>query len=296
MRATVARWTGVPVSVGVARTKTLAKLGATVAKRSAKSRGVVSLLDPRHLDHALARTNVRDVWNVGPRLARRLIDAGVGTAAQLREADARACRQSSGVALERVILELRGVSCLPLALCQPARKSAVCSRSFGRPVESLAELREAVASYASRAAEKIRRGGLAAGVLVVFVSTSRFGDEPRYSNSAALPLPVPSNFTPELIRHARRGVERIYREGFRYKKAGVMLLDLVPAAPSQGAMFDDVDRERGGRLMCAVDAVNARMGAETLRFAATGFGRGWKMQREHCSPSYTTRWDELLKV
>ncbi|HEX8160945.1 MAG TPA: Y-family DNA polymerase [Pyrinomonadaceae bacterium] len=296
IRATVARWTGVPVSVGVARTKTLAKLGATVAKRSQKSRGVVNLLDPRHADHALARASVRDVWNVGPRLARRLAAAGVETAAGLREADARAWRRRTSVSLERVIMELRGVSCIPLAACGAARRSAVCSRSFGHPVESLAELEEAVAYYASRAAEKIRRGGLAAGALVVFLSTSRHGGEPRYSNSAALPLAVPSSYTPELIGCARRGVERIYREGFRYKKAGVMLIDLAPSAPAQGSMLDAVDRVRAERLMRAVDAVNARMGAETLRFASSGYGRGWKMRRERCSPCYTTRWDELWKV
>ncbi|MCA1631428.1 MAG: Y-family DNA polymerase [Acidobacteria bacterium] len=294
VRARVLRWTGVPVAVGVAPTKTLAKLGATLAKRSAKARGVVNLLDARHADSALARTAVGDVWNVGPRLARRLTGAGIETAAQLRGADARAWRRRTSVALERVIMELRGVSCLPLSLCQPARKSAVCSRSFGRPVESLAELREAVAYYATRAAEKIRRAGLAAGALVVFVSTSRFGGEPQYSNSAALPLGVPSSFTPELIRCARLGLGRIFRDGLRYKKAGVMLLDLAPAAPAQVGMFDEVDRGRAERLMRVVDAVNARMGAETLRFAASGYGREWKMLREHCSPRYTTNWDELL--
>ena len=296
MRARVARWTGVPVSVGVAPTKTLAKLAATVAKRSAKSRGVVNLLDERHAASALERTAVGDVWNVGPSLARRLIGAGVETAAQLRAADERAWRRRGGVAVGRIIMELRGVSCLPLALARPARKSAVCSRSFGRPVESLAELREAVATYASRAAEKIRRERLAAGALAVFVSTGRFGGAPQYINNAVIALPVATNYTPELIAGARRGVERIYREGFRYKKAGVMLLDLVPAAPAQGAMFDGVERGRAERLMRAVDSVNARMGAETLRFAASGFAREWEMLRGRRSPRYTTCWDELLKV
>jgi DNA polymerase V len=190
-------------------------------------------------------------------------------------------------------LELRGVSCIPLEVCKPTRKSVVCSRSFGRAVETLAELKESVAFHVSRAAEKLRRDGLAASVLVVFVSTGRFGAEP-YTNSAVLTLPVPTNFTPELIRHARRGVERVYREGSRYKKAGVMLFGLARAASAQGGLFETVDRARAERLMRTLDHVNARMGAETLRYAATGLKRDWRMICERRSPCYTTRWDELL--
>ncbi|MDQ3907439.1 MAG: DUF4113 domain-containing protein, partial [Acidobacteriota bacterium] len=156
--------------------------------------------------------------------------------------------------------------------------------------------REAVAFYASRAAEKLRRSRLAATVVVVFVSSGRFREEPCYSNSCLLGLNVATDFTPELIAHALRGVGRVYSPGVRYKKAGVMLLGLVPASPAQGGMFDRLDRERGRRLMSAVDGVNERMGAETLRFAATGTARGWKMLRGRRSPRYTTCWDELLEL
>jgi DNA polymerase V len=293
MRATVLRWTGVPVSVGVAPTKTLAKLGATIAKRSPKSRGVVNLTNARHAEYALARTPVRDVWNIGRHLAKRLTTAGIDTALQLRDADERALSRRMSVGVGRTIFELRGVSCLPLAVCKPTRKSVVCSRSFGRSVETRAELCESVAFYVSRAAEKLRRDKLAATVLVVFVSTGRFGED-QYSNSAVLSLPVPTNFTPELIRYARRGVGRIYREGLRYKKAGVMLFGLARASNSQGGLFDKVDRGRADRLMQMLDQVNARMGAETLRYAAAGLRRDWRMLCERRSPCYTTRWDELL--
>jgi DNA polymerase V len=273
MRATIRRWTGIPVSVGIAPTKTLAKLGATIAKRSTKAAGVVALLEARHVDYALARTPVRDVWNVGPRIAGRLASVGINTARELRDADKDLLPRRTRLAVERTILELRGTSCIPLVVCQPTRKSVICSRSFGRRVETLAELREAIAYHTSRAAEKLRRAHLAATVIVVFVSTDRFREESHYRNSTTLNLNVATDFTPELIRHARRGVERIYRAGFRYKKAGVMLLALVPASPAQSGMFDAVDRARAGRLMRAVDDVNRRMGAETLRFAASGIAR-----------------------
>jgi DNA polymerase V len=295
IRAKVRRWTGIPVSVGIAPTKTLAKLAATIAKRSTKAAGVVNLTDARHAEAALARTPVRDVWNVGARLAGRLTRAGIDTALQLRDADERALSRRVSVAVGRTVFELRGVSCLPLEVCKPARKSVVCSRSFGRAVETVAQLNEAVAFHVSRAAEKLRRGKLVASVLVVFVSTGRFGGE-HYSNSAVLSLSAATSFTPELIRHARLGVGRIYRAGLRYKKAGVMLLGLARAPAVQGGLFDAVDRARAERLMQTLDQVNARMGAETLRYAAAGLRRDWRMLCERRSPCYTTRWDELLPV
>ncbi|MFL6229139.1 MAG: Y-family DNA polymerase [Pyrinomonadaceae bacterium] len=295
MRSTVLRWTGIPVSVGIAPTKTLAKLGSTIAKHSKKAAGVVSLQNAHHAEYALARTPTRDVWNVGARLAKRLKDSGIETALQLRDADERVLSRRISVAVGRIVLELRGVSCLPLTVCRPARKSVICSRSFGRAVEALAELEEAVAFHVSRAAEKLRRDCLTASVLVVFISTGRCGEEP-YHNSAVLSLGTATSFTPELIRAARGGVARIYRAGLRYKKAGVMLLGLARASAAQGGLFDRVDRARADRLMRTLDEVNARMGAETLRYAAAGLRRDWRMLCERRSPSYTTNWDELLLV
>ena len=300
MRSQIMRWTGIPVSVGIAATKTLAKLAARVAKRSTKAAGVVNLFGSPHLEHALALTPVGDVWGIGPRLTRRLKGVGIENALHLRDADERRMRQLGGVCLQRVVYELRGTPCLPLALCPPPRRSVVCSRSFGRPVESLAELCEAVSCHASRAGARLRRSRLAAGVLVVFIATSRFREEGRYDNSVALALPAPTDYTPELINRARRGVEMIYRAGCQFKKAGVMLLDLVPASPVQSVMHDTVDRQRARGLMSTLDQVNARFGHRALRYAATGCGRErereWRTLSEHRSPRCTTRWAELPRL
>jgi DNA polymerase V len=157
-------------------------------------------------------------------------------------------------------------------------------------------LREAAAFHACRAAVKLRRARLAASVLVVFAATSRFEPGGRYENSAVLTLPAPTDYTPELIRHARLGVEEIYRAGVRFKKAGVMLLDLVPAAPVQSAMRDAPDRARRARLMQTLDRVTARMGHCALRFAAAGFDQRWRMHSHERSPRCTTRWAELLRL
>ncbi len=293
IRRQIMRWTGIPVCVGIAGTKTLAKLAARVAKRSTKAAGVVNLSASPHLRHALALTPVGDVWGVGPRLTRRLSGEGIVTALDLRDADERRMRRLGGVCLGRVVYELRGTPCLPLALCPPPRQSVVCSRSFGRPVESLAELGEAVSYHAARAAARLRRARLTAGVLVVFIATSRFRDENRYDNSVTLMLSEQTDYTPELIGQARRGVEMIYRAGCRFTKAGVMLLELVPASPAQSVMFDAADRAREGRLMRTLDYVNRRMGHRALRYAATGLRPDWRMRSAHRSPRCTTRWNEL---
>lgn len=296
IREKIKKWLGLPASVGVAGTKTLAKLAARLAKRSVKAAGVVNLFDSPHAERALALTAVGDVWGVGPRLSARLVARGFRTALDLRDADERRMRRLGGIVLQRVVLELRGVSCLPLTLCPPDRKSVVCSRSFGRPVETLNELREAAAFHACRAAVKLCRARLAANVLVVFAATGRFEHAGRYENSATLTLPAPTDYTPELIRHALLGVEEIYRAGLKFKKAGVMLLDLAPAAPAQSAMSDATDRARAARLMQTLDDITARMGHRALRFAAAGFDQRWRMLSHERSPRCTTRWAELLRL
>jgi DNA polymerase V len=170
------------------------------------------------------------------------------------------------------------------------------SRSFGRPITTLTEMREAVATYMTRAAEKLRRHHMAAGVSTVFLMTSRFRDEPQYSNSVTMPLPVATQDTAELIRYALRGVEQMYREGYRYQKAGVILTALVPAHQVQAHLFDQHDRERSQKLMAAIDAINTEWGSGTIRYAAMGLRPAWIMRCARRSPRYTTRWAELAVV
>lgn len=296
IRERLRKWTGLPVTVGIAPTKTLAKLAVSVARGSEKAGGVVSLCRARYAEAALRRVAVERVWGVGPAAARALRGAGFETALDLSGADERRVRRLLGVAAARVVLELRGVSCLPLEACPPPRRSVTSSRSFGRPVESLAELREAVAFHVSQAAERLRRARRAAGVLLVFLEAGRSGAGPRHAPPAALTLPVPTDLTPELVGHARRLVERAYRPGQEYKKAGVMLLELVPVRPAQGGLFDGRDRERQRRVMEAVDRINRVMGRDTVRCARAGFEHRWRMKCGRRSPRYTTNWRELLTV
>jgi DNA polymerase V len=296
MRATIHQWTGIPVSIGIGPTKTLAKLANRLAKRSTEAKGVVILTSPSEVEAILAQTPIEDIWGIGPGYTRRLKVHDITTALQLRNMTDRWVRQELGIVGLRLVWELRGISCLPLALCPPPKQSLMVTRSFGRPITTLTEMREAVATYMTRAAEKLRRHHVAAGVLTVFLMTNRFADEPQYSNSVTMSLSVATQDTAELIGYALRGVEQIFHAGYRYQKAGVILTALVPMSQVQTHLFDQQDREGSKRLMTAIDAINRAWGSGTIRYAAVGLRPAWIMRCARRSPRYTTRWEELAVV
>ena len=297
IRTTVRQWTGIPVSVGIAPTKTLAKIAHHLAKKSAKADGVLDLTDSPYLDTALARTTLDDVWGIGPGFTRRLRKAGIENALQLRDADDRWVRKELHVVGLRTVHELRGQTCYELEVSPPAHKGIVCSKSFGYRVESLTELREAVAAYTSRAAQKLRRQQLAAGVMTVFVMTNLFSrNEPRYFNAETIELPTATNDTGALIKYALQSVDKIYRPGCRFKKAGVMFDALLPQDKVQGNLFDGADHARSRKLMRVLDRINSVMAADTIRYAAAGLQQPWKTKFHKRSGRFTSRWDELPQV
>jgi DNA polymerase V len=297
VRAAVLQWTGVPVSIGIAPTKTLAKAANHIAKKDEKHGGVSLLLDEAAQDAALARIELTDLWGIAGRLAARLAAIGINTPIDLKRGDARLIRERLGVVTMRLALELRGAPCLDLERDVPDRKSIMASRSFGRPVTTLAELREALASYTARAAEKLRRQHLATAHLMVFIETNRFKpDDAQHCATRTVHLPVATSDSGKLIGAALAGLASIGRDGYRYKKAGVVLLDLHPAAMVQEGLFDRADNPRRVALMRTVDGLNLRFGRDAVTFAAAGCRRPWKMSRGFLSPRYTTAWDELLRV
>jgi DNA polymerase V len=258
---------------------------------------VLLLLDEAAQDGALARMELTDLWGIAGRLAARMTMLGIMTPLDLKRGDARLIRERLGVVSMRLALELRGTRCLHLEQDIPDRKSIMASRSFGRPVTALAEMREAVAAYTSRAAEKLRRQHLATANLMMFVETNRFRpDDAQHHASRTVHLPVATSDSGKLIGAALAGLAAIWRDGYRYKKAGVMLLDLHPAAAVQEGLFDKPDDARRVALMRTLDGLNVRFGRETVSFAVAGCRRPWKLRREFLSPRYTTEWDELLRV
>ncbi|HEY9283356.1 MAG TPA: Y-family DNA polymerase [Pyrinomonadaceae bacterium] len=297
IRERVYKLTGVPVSVGIAATKTLSKFAGEIAKKSEKAGGVLSLFDSPHLDTALERTLVSDVWGVGRQYTKLLNARGITNALQLRDCDVRWARMAMTVVGARIVEELRGVACLPLQLCPPPKRSITCSRTFGRAVTTLSEIREAVAFFMTRAAEKMRRRGLCASAVTVFFSTNRFNKSARqYANSATVELACPTDTTQELLSHAMRLAEGIFREGYEFKKAGVLLSGIVPASPLTKRMHDDEQNERMRKVIRAVDRINAKLGRDAVRFAVSGLKREWMTRCEKRSPRYTTSWSELLTV
>jgi len=294
IRERVKQWTGIPVSVGIGSTKTLAKLANHIAKKSVKAHGVLDLTDSPYLNKALAQTPVGEVWGVGPAFASRLAKAGIANALQLRCAGDNWIKKSMGVTGLRTVCELRGQVCYSLEDAPPPQKTCACSRSFGRPVESLDDLREAIADYTTDAARRLREQHLAAGVITVFAMTNIFKEnEPHYCNYRATELGVATNDTAELINNALRSAELIYRPGCRFKKAGVILDALVSEERVQESLFDNVDRRRRRRLMQTIDKINTVMPADTLHYAASGLRQPWQTRFQRRSSRYTTNWNEL---
>lgn len=297
LRARVLQWTGIPVSVGIAATKTLAKVANHRAKKDQKHGGVCVLLDETAIDDALAAVPLTDIWGVAGRLAARLKDIGITSPLALKQADARFVRERFTVTLERTVRELQGVPCIAFEHAPPDKKTIMASRSFGRLVTTRQEMSEAVASYAARAAEKMRRQQLAAGRVMVFVQTNPFrAQDAQYARERMVTLPVATADTGTLIAAAERGLAAIWRPGFHYKKAGVMLLDLVHADRVQGGLFERPDSPHSQARMRAIDVLNRRFGRNTVSYAAAGVARGWSMQRGNLSSRYTTDWSELLTV
>ncbi len=298
IRSTIRTWTGIPVSVGIAKTKTLAKIANHIAKKSQKAGGVLDLTDSPYLSAALAMTEVGDIWGIGRRYAAFLRGIGIDNALELRGAPEEIIRKKMGVNGLRILQELRGVSCYPLEQCPPPKKEVTVSRSFKHPVESITDLSEAIAAFTSRGAEKLRSARLDANILVVYVMTNPYRRESRYFNMRTVRLPRATSDTAELIGHARAALGAIYRKGYRYKKAGVIFRDLSSGAHVQTTLFGDERKKSASEIMRAFDLINRRFGSNTVRYAATGSTthQQWKTVAEWRSPSYTTNWDQLPRV
>lgn len=299
LRATVEAWTGIPVSIGIGSTKTLAKLANRFAKKQPRCRGVFDLTASPDPDRVLRWTEIGDVWGIGPRHAKRLRKLGINTALDFRGLKRDWVKKKMTVTGLHTLLELRGLPCHDFASGPVDKKTIVSSRSFGHPVTRLDHLLEATAQYTTRAAEKLRRQKSVAASILAFLQTNKFKlGQPQYSNEISIPLPVSTAHTPTLIKAAQSGIERIYKEGYAFKKCGVMLSGLEPVNGRWLSLLDlpPSTHDRHAPLMEALDHCNTRWGRDTVKFAASGINGSWRMRRELMSPRYTTVWEELLEV
>lgn len=299
IRETVLRRTHLTVGVGIAQTKTLAKLANHAAKQwQRQTGGVVDLSNMERQRKLMSLLPVDEVWGVGRRISKKLETMGIKTVLQLADTDIRFIRKHFNVVLERTVRELRGEPCLGLEEFAPVKQEIVCSRSFGGRITEYHEMRQAICSYASRAAEKLRGEHQYCSFISAFVKTSPFAlNEPYYGNSASVKLLTPTQDSRDIITAATKCLDAIWKDGHRYQKAGVMLGDFYSQGVAQLNLFDDnAPRQNSEKLMEVLDHLNAKDGRGTLYFAGQGIQTSWQMKREMLSPRYTTRYSDLLKV
>jgi DNA polymerase V len=281
----VMQYCGIPVSVGIARTKTLAKLANRVAKKSPKLKtGMLNLVDSPYLDVALKRVEVRHVWGVGRRWEEQLRVNGITTAYDLAMADPNWLIKRFNVVLTRTALELKGTFCLPLQLEQPISKTIMSSMSFGKLIEDFATVRQAICTYAAEAAAKMRRENLACSYVVVYLETNRFIKEAQYNPEIRVPLPYATDNSTEIIQSVIAGLHSIFQKGYRYNKGGVIVGGLIPIEERQVSLFEINDRKKVTSLMYALDTVNTTFGPGTLRYGAQGLRNAeWQARQNYLS-------------
>lgn len=304
IKQTVKKWTGIPVSVGIAPTKTLAKIANHIAKKNKVYNGVFVFVNhPYGLpfgradkDSLLKTFPVKDVWGVGEKYAGFFNRNKIYTAYDLKTADENRIKEHLGVMGQRLVLELRGTVCYPINV-NPENKKEICTtRSFGNSVESYAELEQATTSYVTKVAEKLRKQKSYAQSLLIFIMTNKYAKGPRYVNYKIVKLPTPTNQTSELIHYAVIALKNLYKKGYKYKKSGVIVSDVIPAEGTQSILWDDKNRNKNKKLLQVIDKINQQAGIEKVKFAIQGTDKTWKMKQENLSPRYTTKWSDILVV
>lgn len=297
VRETIAQWIGISVGVGIAPTKTLAKLANYAAKKYPATHGVVDLMEQTRQRNLMAITPVEEIWGIGRKLSYQLNTVGIDTALKLADVEPAWIKKQFNVVLERTVHELNGLSCLDLADVEPLKKQIISSRSFGERITDKHVMAEAIASYAARATEKLRQQKQIARSLTVFIRTNPFsGNEPYYSNSATFKFGTPTDDTRDMLEKCHLLLDSIWRSGYRYMKGGVMLNDFYDSGVFQPDLFSAHPTKRHSKaLMQILDEIN-HSGKAKVWFAGEGITQKWSMRREHLSPAYTTHWDDLPNV
>lgn len=288
---------GIPVSIGIAPSKTLAKIANRLIKKRNKQLGVYCLDTMEKMQYALQNTEVKDIWGIGSQYAKLLTRNGFSTAWDVTRAPEEWIRKNMSVVGQRMYQELKGISCIAFEEMPPKKKMVCVARGFGKVLNEKNEVMEALANFTAMVAAKLRSEQQAATAIQIFLQTNahRSGDK-QYFRSLTIQLPVATNSTRELISHAQKGFETIYRPGYNYSKTGCTAMDLVPAEEIQYNIFDEENRERDSKLMKVVDMVNKSFGKNAVRFALQGFGSRWKLRQLKLSPCYTTRIADILTV
>jgi DNA polymerase V len=296
IKKNIFKWTGVPVSIGIGPTKTLAKVANTLAKKN-NYNGIFDLSSKIKQDEILQNINVENIWGISRRWGSKLRMIGIGNALQLRDSSPRRIRKYLSVVVERIVYELRGVACLDLNEILP-KKNIMCSRSFAKTISDKAILKQSIVDYAIRACEKMRNQNTRAQSIYVFLKTNKFNKGKQHHEGMAFGLNTPCSDTSQIIKLAMSAVDGIYKSGYLYQKAGIMLLDLIPADINQHDFFESINYSSSDKRMHIIDSLNKKFGSGTIANGSVRLKnkKTWDNKRYYLSPRYTTQWDELPHV
>ena len=293
----VRKCTGIPVSVGIGYTKTLAKAGNEIAKKNCKYEGVLNMTNMQDTDVLLDKLDVSGVWGIGRKYSKFLKDNSIYSALDLKNTDDIWIKKHLTISGLKTVQELRGIECIPIEESPPSKKSIVSSRSFGRPVKELSELKEALSTYVSIAVQKLRTQNSLASCIQVFLTTNPFNGGPQYMNSASIKLSGYSDYTPEFISYVNKVLEKIFKTGYEYKKAAVCLSGISSNNQIQYNLFQpSKDVKRNRNIMQVLDSINTRWGRSTMYYAAEGTGKSWRMRQHSKSPAFTAKWEDIPLV
>ena len=296
IRAKVKKWLGLPVSIGVGSTKTLAKLAINIAKK--RNDGSYHLATDQQRLEALELTDIKDVWGIGASYSNKLKSIGINSALDLVNCPDELIKKQTNILGLKTVLELRGLACLDLAEIAEPKQSITVSRSFGQEIKDYTTLNQAAAYFASKAAEKLRRSGQMTKSITVFIRTNPFSKNAKqYSNTANIKLDYPTDSTPALLTAVSKALRSIYRAEYSYKKAGILINDFCPKTNNAFDLFDKPKlREVSSKLMAAIDKINNDYGGRTIFYASSGTTQEWLPKSSMKSASYTSNWQDIIKV
>lgn len=296
IKESIFKWTGIPVSIGLGPTKTLAKIANTFAKKN-NHHGVFDLSSKTKQEETLKDINIENIWGISKRWGSKLRMIGIGNALQLRDSSPRRIRQYLGVVVERIVYELQGVACLDINEILP-KKNIMCSRSFGNVISEKTILKQFIVEHTIRACEKMRNQNTRAQSVYIFLKTNKFNKEKQYNGGIVLGLNTPCSDTAQIIKLTSSAVDMIYRPGYLYQKAGIMLLDLIPEGINQYDFFENTNYSLSDKRMKVVDLLNKKFGAGTIANGGLRLKNKekWDSKKYYLSPRYTTQWDELPHV
>lgn len=297
VRKKVKQKTGIPVSIGMGPTKTLAKIANHIAKKNPEYAGVFDITNHKNLDHILKNFEISDIWGIGYRYTKKLNSYGIKNAYELRQCDENWVRKHLTITGLKTVLELRGISCLNLQDIVEPKQSITVSRSFGKNVTNINELKEAASYHVSTAAEKLRNQNAITGSLTIFICYTHFYEPQRYYDSTTIQLPIATSYTPDLIKFAHQCLEKLTKRIVVYKKIGVILSDFNSSTQAQFNIFHQMpDLDKQSKIMQTIDHANSKLGKNKIFYAAVGNEHSWATKKSCKSPNYTTSWNEILTI